>query len=65
MAGTRGSTYFSIDQILMEQEGVPSTAQTDMLGLGMLGSDASLPNLPAKAKVDMPLWLARPLAVCR
>lgn len=57
------SGYLDIDTILAEEERVRCTFETDALDCGYLDPSCREPDLPEKAVVDLPLWLARPLAM--
>ena len=54
--------YYDIDTILMEQEPLPCWFEQDILSMGFLHPTIDSVNLPAGAKVDVPLWLAAALS---
>jgi hypothetical protein len=49
--------YYSIDDILTEQETVPVQMTTDIIKLGHLDPNTDNPDLPAKTKIELPMWL--------
>jgi GINS complex subunit 3 len=54
--------YLDIDEILSEEERMPSVFNLDASGLGCLDSTNHSPDLPAHSKVELPLWLAHVLS---
>ncbi|KAG7391802.1 DNA replication complex GINS protein PSF3 [Phytophthora pseudosyringae] len=56
------SSYVNIDAILAEDERVKCTFATDALDCGYLDPSCREPDLSEGVAVDLPLWLARPLA---
>ncbi|CAM9320591.1 unnamed protein product [Hapterophycus canaliculatus] len=54
--------YYDIDSILSEEVRVPCTFTLDAIGMGVLDPTTSDEDLSQGAKVDFPLWMARPLA---
>ncbi|GMF09837.1 unnamed protein product [Phytophthora lilii] len=54
--------YLDIDEILAGDERVKCTFETDALDCGYLDASCREPDLPQGAAVELPLWLAVPLA---
>ncbi|CAM9887482.1 unnamed protein product [Ectocarpus sp. 4 AP-2014] len=54
--------YYDIDTILSEEIRVPCVFTLDAVGMGVLDPTTSDEDLSQGAKVDFPLWMARPLA---
>lgn len=54
--------YLDIEAIFAEDERVKCTFETDALDCGYLDPSCHESDLPVKAVVDLPLWLALPLA---
>eukprot|EP00752_Nemacystus_decipiens_P004561 g4163.t1 len=54
--------YYDIDSILSEEVRVPCVFALDAVGMGVLDPTTSDEDLSQGAKVDFPLWMARPLA---
>lgn len=49
--------YLNIDEILTEEERIPSIFLLDGSGLGHLDTTNDLNDLPSNSKIDLPLWL--------
>lgn len=54
-------SYFDIDDIMAEEQGVPCQIKTNILKLGHFDSDSANPDLQAGAKLKLPLWLTAQL----
>eukprot|EP00904_Undaria_pinnatifida_P000017 jgi/Undpi1/10015/HiC_scaffold_28.g12469.m1 len=54
--------YYDLESILSEEERVPCVFTLDAMGMGMLDPTTSEEDLAQGAKVEFPLWMARPLA---
>ncbi|OWZ21623.1 hypothetical protein PHMEG_0003796 [Phytophthora megakarya] len=55
-------SYLDMDAILAEDERIKCTFATDALDCGFLDPSCREPDLAKHAAVELPLWLARPLA---
>eukprot|EP01104_Vermistella_antarctica_P017316 TRINITY_DN6115_c0_g1_i1.p1 TRINITY_DN6115_c0_g1~~TRINITY_DN6115_c0_g1_i1.p1 ORF type:complete len:194 (+),score=43.08 TRINITY_DN6115_c0_g1_i1:270-851(+) len=55
------ANYFSIDDILADEEVVPATFVSDAHRLGYLDPGSMEADVKAGSKTDLPLWLAREL----
>ncbi|KAG1699686.1 hypothetical protein DVH05_012578 [Phytophthora capsici] len=56
------NSYLDIDAILAEDERIKCTFNTHALDCGFLDPSCRDPDLSKDAAVELPLWLARPLA---
>eukprot|EP00823_Brevimastigomonas_motovehiculus_P008139 TRINITY_DN7410_c0_g1_i1.p1 TRINITY_DN7410_c0_g1~~TRINITY_DN7410_c0_g1_i1.p1 ORF type:complete len:188 (+),score=32.82 TRINITY_DN7410_c0_g1_i1:109-672(+) len=54
--------YYDIDIILAEAEEIPSTFLIDAEDVGYLDESADDKDIKQETKLDLPLWLAKPLA---
>lgn len=57
-----GSNYYDLDELLAEEERFPLNFMQDSKGLGFLDSTVQSADLPKDSKVELPIWLALPLA---
>ena len=53
--------YLNLDEILSEEERMPSIFLIDGSGLGHLDSTNDLIDLPANTKIELPFWLVQTL----
>ena len=51
-------SYLDIDQILSEEERIPSTFLLEGPGLGHLDISIDSEDLPEQTRIELPLWLA-------
>ncbi len=49
--------YLDIDEILSEEERIPSIFLLDAINLGSLDLTNTFSDLPAQSKVELPLWM--------
>eukprot|EP01039_Chlorochromonas_danica_P003972 gene3973-4346_t len=53
--------YLDIDTLLCEEERIPCVFRLEVPGLGFLDPNNDSSTLPAGARVELPLWMARTL----
>eukprot|EP00729_Bicosta_minor_P011992 gene11992-22808_t len=54
-------SYFDIDDIMAEEQGVPCQVKTNIIKLGHFDPHSANADLPAGAKLKLPLWLTAQL----
>lgn len=57
--------YFSVEDILAEEERVPFQFQVKALGLGHLDPSQGKKDIDESETVELPLWIAEPLQEAR
>jgi GINS complex subunit 3 len=55
------SNYYSVDEILCEDERIPLKWISDAKGVGHLDPSSGLLDIPSGTSMDLPLWLAEDL----
>ena len=60
-----GSRYFDIDDILATNQKMPCQFDQAAIGLGFIDPSSDDRDVPVGAKLELPLWLARALAIRR
>ncbi len=54
--------YLDVNLILSEEERLPVTFESQAYGLGHLDTNSNEQDLPAKSKIELPVWLAQVLS---